>query len=69
MRQWTDEQRKAQSEKMKELKPWLKTKGPKTEEGKKASSRNAMKHGMRSKLAKELRQVLRKQEEFLKKLK
>ena len=66
MPRWTEEQRKAQSERLKQLKPWLKASGPKTEEGRKASSRNALKHGMRSEMAKELRAVLRQQAEFLK---
>ena len=68
MPRWTDEARARQAEKMRELKPWLKTTGPKTEDGKKTSSRNALKHGMRSELAKEIRQTLRQQAEILKTL-
>ncbi len=66
MPRWTDEARVLQAEKIRQLKPWLKTTGPKTEEGKENSSRNAMKHGMRSELAKELRQTLRQQAQILK---
>ncbi len=66
MPRWTDEKRKAQSERLKSLKPWLKTTGPKTDEGKKASSQNALKHGMRSELAKDLRRILQEQAEILK---
>ncbi len=66
MRQWTEEQRKAQSEKMKQLKPWLNSTGPKTEEGKKTVAANALRHGMRSAGARELRQALREQTEILK---
>ena len=66
MRQWTEEQRKAQSEKMKQLKPWLKSTGPKSEEGKKKASLNAMKHGLRSELARDIRKTLREQAEILK---
>jgi len=42
------ERRRSQSEAIHRWKPWEKTTGPKTEEGKKASSQNALKHGMRS---------------------
>lgn len=66
MPRWTEEKRQAQSEKMKQLKPWLKATGPNTEDGKKTSSRNAMKHGLRSQLAKDLRETLRRQDAFLK---
>lgn len=66
MPRWTDETRAQQSERMKQLKPWLKTTGPNTEEGKKTSSQNAMRHGMRSELAKTLRRTLKEQAEILK---
>ncbi len=39
----TPEQRKLQSERIKRVKPWLKCKGTKTEEGKRISSMNALK--------------------------
>jgi len=68
MPRWTDEQRKAQSERIKDLKPWLKTTGPKTEQGKRNSSQNAIKHGLRSQLAKDVKAVLRQQEAILRDL-
>ncbi len=45
---WTPERRKKQSEAIHRWKPWEKAKGPRTEQGKKVSSMNAYKHGMRS---------------------
>jgi hypothetical protein len=45
---WTLERRAAQRARMKAQKPWLKTTGPKTPEGKAAVSQNALKHGYRS---------------------
>ena len=44
-RQWTEEQRKAQSEKIRQQKIWLQSTGPITEEGKKKVSQNALKTG------------------------
>ena len=45
---WTPERRKKQSEMIQIWKPWEKSSGPKTDEGKKKSSQNALKHGLRS---------------------
>ena len=45
---WTPERRKKQAESIRKWKPWEKSTGPKTEAGKKASSQNAYKHGLRS---------------------
>ena len=44
-RHWTEEQRKAQAEKIREHKIWLKSTGAITEEGKKKVSQNALKTG------------------------
>lgn len=44
-RQWTDEQRKAQAEKIKAYKTWLMSTGATSEEGKKKVSQNALKEG------------------------
>jgi hypothetical protein len=64
--QWTPERRAAQSERIKALKPWLKSTGPKTKSGKKRSSRNALKHGGRSAPVRQIRKALRLNREFLK---
>ena len=45
VRKWTEEQKKAQAEKIREYKPWLMSTGAHTEEGKKKSSQNALKTG------------------------
>lgn len=39
---WTEERRARQAEIVRETKPWLKSTGPKTAEGKLASSQNAL---------------------------
>jgi len=44
-RQWTDEQRQAQAEKIRQHKIWLKSTGPTSEQGKVVVSQNAFKTG------------------------
>ncbi len=46
----SDEQRRLQSERIQRCKPWLRSTGPRTNEGKERSSRNAFKGGERPKL-------------------
>ncbi len=45
-RNWTPEERKKQSDKVKDWKPWQDSTGPKTPEGKETSKHNATKHGL-----------------------
>ena len=45
---WTPERQKKQSELIQKWKPWKKSTGPRTAQGRKTSSMNALKHGMRS---------------------
>jgi len=65
VRNWTEEERKKQSEAIKRWKPWEKSTGPKTEEGKDSCSVNAIKHGRRCRIDDEYRQLLRMNREFV----
>ena len=47
---WTEERRQRQSEAIRQWAPWLSATGPRTEEGKARSSRNAWKGGRRGAL-------------------
>ena len=69
LRNWTQSQRQDQSAKCRAQKIWLKATGPKTIEGKKRSSQNARKHGMRSEEIKGFKKLLRMQAQMLKKYK
>ena len=50
---------------MQRWKPWQKSSGPKTAEGKAVSKLNGLKHGAYSAEVQELRKVLREQAELL----
>ena len=63
---WTEERRRRQAEAIRRHKPWEKSTGPKTLRGKQSSSLNALKHGLRSKSASELKEVLRINRDFVK---
>lgn len=45
---WTDERRRKQAETIKQWKPWEKSTGPRTQEGKDKTRLNALKHGQYS---------------------
>lgn len=45
---WTPERRARQAQLIQQWQPWATSTGPQSEEGKRAASRNALKHGMRS---------------------
>lgn len=49
MRVWTEEQKQKQREAIQQWAPWKKSTGPRTDSGKQKSSRNSLKHGLRSK--------------------
>lgn len=63
MNGWTDARRKRQAMLIQSWKPWERSSGPKSAEGKAKVARNALKHGARSKgeivRQRELRVVLR----------
>ena len=63
-RQWTLEQRKQQSLKIKQWQPWQHSTGANTMEGKAKSSRNAYKGSIRQQL-KALNQLLRAQRDAM----
>ena len=54
---WTEDRRKRQSEMIKSWQPWAKSTGPKTDEGKDISSLNALKHGLRAKKNKPIKEI------------
>lgn len=56
-RRWTAEQRKQQSLKIREWKPWTKSTGAKTLEGKRICARNAFKGAWRQRLRELMRMV------------
>lgn len=56
---WTDEARVKQAERIKTWKPWSKSTGPQTEEGKSVSSMNALKTGVYSADLRELEAVFK----------
>lgn len=58
---WTQERRQKQSEAIKNWKPWEKSTGAKTQEGKENSKMNAFKHGGRSKQLRTLKKLLHQQ--------
>lgn len=57
MPRWTEESRDKQRQLCLKNKPWVHSTGAKTLEGKKASSRNSLKHGMYTKKEKEFSQL------------
>ena len=64
-RGWKPERRAAQAARARAQKPWLKSTGPRTEQGRKNSRMNAYKHGMRSECCREIKALLRRQAAFL----
>ena len=62
----TPKQRKLQSERIKRVKPWLKSTGAKTPEGKAISKMNALKIPLEvHQLYKECNQIIKQQKEFM----
>ena len=55
---WTDEARAKQAEMISKSKPWLKSTGPRTEQGKRISSMNARKSGVFDTEMQELKKLI-----------
>ena len=67
-RTWTPEQRQRQRELIQRWKPWTKSTGAKTEQGKKRSSQNAYKTGKSlevRELIKQINKLLREQQNLI----
>ncbi|HBW86401.1 MAG TPA: hypothetical protein DEF82_06570 [Crocinitomicaceae bacterium] len=68
MRVWTEEERQRQRELIQRWKPWTKSTGAKTPEGKRRSSQNSFKTGKSleiREMIKRLNKLLKKQKELL----
>lgn len=59
MTHWTLERRERQRRLIQQWKPWTRSTGPRTPEGKATSSQNSTVHGMRSRQVRDLRRSLR----------
>lgn len=68
MRHWTPEERAKQSALIQTWKPWDKSTGARTEQGKAASSQNAFKGGVRPML-REMSALLKEQKESMRLIK
>lgn len=66
MRHWTPEERARQADIARKNKPWEKSTGPKTADGKARVRKNALKSGAHSEEMEALRRWLRWQKRFLK---
>ena len=71
MNGWTKEKRQAERDRINQTKPWLKSTGAKTPEGKAISSQNAFKGGLHAQikaLNTEMKVLLKEQKEMLRRL-
>jgi hypothetical protein len=67
-RKWTSEQKQKQRNAIHQWKPWERSTGPKTPQGKEIASKNAFKGGLHAKLRsaiKDMNQLLRMQKSFI----
>lgn len=66
---WSTERRKAQAKRIRQQQPWLQSTGPRTAMGKSKTRFNALKHGKRRFVWRELRHVLKRHRIMLRELK
>jgi len=67
-RAYPDKYRQERARLIRKTRPWKRASGPKTKAGKAASSRNALKHGLRSAEINHLRALLRSQARAIKQI-
>ena len=70
-RHWTSEQKKKQAELIRQWSPWKDSTGPQSADGKQRASRNAFRGGIGARLralSKEINELVRNQQDFLRKL-
>lgn len=67
-RAWTEEQRKAQAEILRERRPWEKSTGPKSAECKAKVAQNSVKHGLRGGFFRATANFLAEQNRILKEI-
>lgn len=65
---WSDERRQKQRQRLMESRPWEKSTGPRTAEGREKSKINRLKHGRRSAAMKDLLAALQIQKRFVRAL-
>jgi hypothetical protein len=68
---WTKEKRQAERDRINQTKPWLKSTGAKTPEGKTISSQNAFKGGLHAQIKAlniEMKALLKEQKEMLRRM-
>ncbi len=68
---WTEEKRQAMRDRINQTKPWLKSTGARTPEGKAISSQNAFKGGLHARIKSlniEMKAMLKEQKEALQRM-
>ncbi|BCL59467.1 hypothetical protein DGMP_01600 [Desulfomarina profundi] len=66
---WTEERRRKQAQICKETKPWKHSSGPRSREGKKIASQNALKHGFRGGILRQANNLISRNNKLLKEIK